>query len=311
MIKAARSRRIWLRHSAALTASAALSACTTATPGQNDYRPILMEVRPPAPLSGKAWLFGSVHAGQQNLYPLPGPVLSRWRKANRLAVELDLSARWDELQAGFSRVALLPNGERLEHYLDPALIDSMRKRFGIDAMRWNRLSRLQPWVLSMVLQQLNTDSLGISEAFGIDQHFLKLAAQAGRPVSELENAHEQIAAFSSGTIAEQLELLKRRLATDAMWETNLSALVDHWRTGNERALIELKHQAFGQGEWLAPLRDRLFHQRERRMAQRLMSLLQEPQSVFVVVGAFHLVGSPNLSHYLQRLGASIEPIKYA
>jgi len=305
------TRRVWLRHSATLAAGAALSACTTSAPVKSDYRPQLIEVRPPAPLPGKAWLFGSVHAGQQNLYPLPAPVLTRWRGADRLAVELDLSTRWEELKTGFSQVALLPNGERLERYLEPALVDSMRQRFSIDSVAWKRLSRLQPWVLSMVLQQRDTASAGISEDFGIDQHFLKLAAKAGRPVSELEQAHEQIEAFSSGTIAEQVELLKARLSTESLWETKLSALVNHWRSGDQRALLELKQQAFGRGEWLATLRDRLFHQREQRMAERLLSLMREPQSVFVVVGAFHLVGSPNLSEYLQRRGATIERIQYA
>ena len=310
MMEAERARRRWLCHSAGLAVGAALSACTTSTPQASDYRPLLLEVSPPEPAPGKAWLFGSVHAGEQNLYPLPAPVLSRWRNADRLAVELDLSARWDQLKAGFSRVALLPNGERLERYLEPALIDSIRNRFEIDSVRWKRLSRLQPWVLSMVLQQRDSASLQVSEAFGVDQHFLKLAASAGRPVSELEQADEQIRAFSSGSIAEQVALLKTRLATDSIWETNLTALVNHWRTGDERALLELKHQAFGRDASLAKLRDRLFYQRERRMANRLMTLMQMPQNVFVVVGAFHLVGTPNLIDFLRDQGATVERIQY-
>ena len=50
--------------------------------------PILYEVSDDE--GGKIWLFGSIHVGTEELYPLPRYVLKAFKKAKTLAVEFDL-----------------------------------------------------------------------------------------------------------------------------------------------------------------------------------------------------------------------------
>lgn len=299
------------RSLAAVTGATTLLGCQSLAEPNKRYQPLLLTVRPPAPLPGQAWLFGSVHALAADFYPLPAAVISRWRRADRLAVELDVPARWSELKSGFSNVSLLPGNERIEHYLDPSSIRIIHDRFAIKPAQWRRLARLQPWALSLVLQQTHANRQGSSLALGIDRHFLNLARQSNRPISELETAAEQIGAFSNSPIDEQLALLKRRLADPGWWDSKLNELMAHWRTGNTAALTELKIRAYGAGANLAPLRQRLFDDRDQRMAQRLLQLMQSPEKVFTVIGAFHLIGKTALPYHLRKLGATVTPVQYA
>jgi len=89
-----------------------------------------------------AFLFGTLHVGTPDFFPLERRVVDALVRSTGLAVEVDV-ARADALLAAMRRHALLPAGGRLDALLTPAL--QTRLQAQLDALGMStRLSTLRP-----------------------------------------------------------------------------------------------------------------------------------------------------------------------
>jgi uncharacterized protein YbaP (TraB family) len=61
---------------------------------------------------GELYLFGSIHAAKDSLYPLPGRVMDAYASCDALAVEFDVSTLTEDANAALqlSSAMLLPEG---------------------------------------------------------------------------------------------------------------------------------------------------------------------------------------------------------
>lgn len=317
------SRRASLRHIARCGTAAGvatgvaplISACSSirwtdsAPLVSSNLRPPLYRLSAPASYPGTGWLLGSIHAGRADLFPLPRTIIDRFAAADELAVELNIPQRRNELKIAFTERAFLPGGQRLEQILEPQTVQWLKRRFAISDSRWAALSRLQPWAITRALH--GSDQTASSRiSLGLETHFLELAKTQNKPVRELESANDQIRALAGGSIRWQAALLDDRVRNPQFWDNNLNPLIQAWARGDQAGLLKQKMAAFGTDALRAPLRQRLFSDRDNQMAQRLVSLMREPRSVFAVVGAFHLVGQSSLRTQLRKLGVTIQRIEY-
>ena len=68
----------------------------------------------------KIWLLGSIHVGNENMYPLSNAVMESWQQVSMLVVETDLSSTPDSQQSLLG-YAMLPTGTTLNQQIEPAL----------------------------------------------------------------------------------------------------------------------------------------------------------------------------------------------
>jgi|GEM_PF-1972727 len=308
-------RRAALRQIASISAVAAISGCSSThwnasvPPRSARLRPPLYRLVAPASFAGTGWLLASIHAGREDLFPLPHAIIDRFNAADELAVELDIPKRKDELKIAFTERAFLPGGQRLDQFVAPSTIRWLKRRFSISDTRWAALSRLQPWAITRALHGSDRPS-DAQISLGLETRFTELAIAQNKPVRELESAKDQIRALAGGSVRWQAALLDERVTDAQFWDNKLNRLIRAWGRGDQDGLLQLKIAAFGTDSLRAPLRQRLFEDRDRQMATRLVSLMREPRSVFAVVGAFHLVGQTSLRTRLQQLGVSVQRIEY-
>lgn len=299
-----------------LLAAAALAAAALGTAGCayryrpfSRYAPMLWRVRR-GDRAGSAWLFGAIHAGLDQFYPLPDAVESAWRGASQLAVELDVIRRWQELRAAFGEVSLLAEGTMIEDLIGEPAARAIRDHFAFTDADWTRLRRLRPWALTLSLANPVEREAGARSSLGVDSFFLKRARERRLPITELEQPSEQVHAFAGGSDSEQVDHLLARFEQLRRWDRTLLDLIDAWRAGDEARLAALKSRAFGDERRLASLRRRMFTERDARMAGRIHELISPAGELFVVVGAFHLAGFDGLPAQLRALGASVERLAY-
>ena len=242
--------------------------------------------------------------GVPRFYPLPDEVERAFAGAGLIAIEIDARARWAALQAAFAAHTRLPEGRTLEQVAPPGLAARARKAFSADDAEWRGLRRLQPWALSIRLISTDDRSIEASTTWGHEAHFLARAAQRRLPVLELESVDEQVALFTGGSLDEQLAELALRLARLDDWDRTLHRLLDAWRTGDTAALQALKDDAYGRRDdpVLGSLRQRLFGERDARLAARLAAAASPAAPLFAVLGAFHLVGDGNVGQQLEQHG---------
>ncbi|MFO0235211.1 MAG: TraB/GumN family protein [Burkholderiales bacterium] len=141
-------------------------------------------------------------------------------------------------------------------------------------------------------------------AAGVERHLIARTRARPIPVVELERADAQVRAFAGGTHDEQDAALAQRLAQREAHARSFGRIVDAWRVGNLDRLAELKDLAFPPQGRLAPLRRRLFAERDEGLADGLAAALDAPRTSMALVGVLHLAGPDSLQHALARRGIS-------
>ena len=259
--------------------------------------------------AGSGWLFGSVHAGLEADERLPPGVEAAWARADVLAIEIDVMARWRQLRGLYAAAALLPGEDTIEGLIGTGRAAAIRTHFDIDEARWAKLRRLAPWALLAVLAGHDAAGGARPAPRGLEARFLEEARRRAMPIVELEQAGEQVEALAGAGLEAQADWLWRRIESMRRGDGLAEAIVTAWRAGDEARLARLKSAAWGDARDGALPRAHMFGERDRRIARRLAALLERPHTVFTLVGAFHLVGEDTLPGILAGQWVRVERVR--
>jgi len=259
---------------------------------------------------GKLYLFGSIHFGSERLYPLPEVVAEAFNESDALAVEIDLSAIDASEAARLLRLnGRLPLGDTIGNSLEPQLWVSLQQTSDQLNLPIEALERMQPWLIAVQLTAAQVRRNGFSEGFGIDRHFLTLASHpaAPKPVIELETFSEQTSLFSALNHEQQLEFLTQTLEELTSSQDMLGSIIAAWQVGDERRLESLIVDAFDE-QGSRDLYQRIFVDRNARMQARLTPYIEQGKTIFVVVGAGHVIGTDGLKQRFLEQGFEVKQV---
>lgn len=260
------------------------------------------------PESGaRVYLFGALHYGAENFYPLPESVGTAYEQAQILAVELDLGA----LSPRYVRQVTLrqghyPEGQQLSETLSPALWDELAQRARSVGLEPAQLMPLKPWLAALQLVNLQVIESEYDQHLGLDRYFLERASGDAKEVHQLETLDQQMALFSSLSPEEQEDFLAQTLSQFDAAPAQLERLAKAWLAGDERALAESILGAFNDQEFSKQLYQEVFVQRNRAMAEVVSDYLEDGEQVFFVVGVGHLLGREGLVALMEERGYSPE-----
>ncbi|MBU3070077.1 TraB/GumN family protein [Aestuariicella sp. G3-2] len=270
--------------------------------------PLLWQVDAPDS-GGRAYLFGSIHFGDESLYPLPEYVEQAFNNSDSLVVELDISAV-DQAEAGY-QLALrgrLPSGVTLRDRLSEAQWQSLKDissglGFSVEAFQ-----RLQPWLVAVQITAAQIRRSGLDESFGIDRYMLKTFKESrpGQPIIELESFAEQMSLFDELSDNEEASFLQQTLTEFHKAPDSLRAIMAAWKAGDEASLTALINGAFENRE--DKLFQRMFSDRNAMMQEKVSARLGRGERLFVVVGAGHVVGSEGLRGLLEQEGYQVKAL---
>ncbi len=204
-----------------------------------------------------------------------------------------------------SLAMLLPPDRKLSQLVDESLyrrlLASMKKRGIPPAM----VERMKPWAVAVTL---GTPPL---RAEPLDQRIYEKALALGKKVVGLERADEQMALFEELPPRLQQRMLEDALEQQAALPRQLERLTRAYLAGDLQRLqsLSLEYEAAGDEELADWFRRRLLRQRNRRMLQRLLPLLEKGRAL-VAVGALHLPGNAGLIKLLEDAGFSVTPLHW-
>lgn len=293
-----------------------LSGCAYKYIPGYQFTPALFEVTT-AKSATTAWLFGSIHAGLSRFYPLPDLVEQKFASSESIAVEIDMSKRLAETSALFRPHVYLPASQSLSTHIGIETFAEMRRYFDWDRKETATHERYAPWYLALIMTSKDDGAAGMERAIGLESVLTQKAAALGKVTLELETPVEQVSAFVSGSMAEQVAQLKARFKQVTQWDRTANNLIEAWRLGDLDQMAALKNEHFANTGEVKALRDRMFAQRDSRIAERLIGLInREPvnsnrNSIFALVGAFHLAGEDSLQEQLVGAGGTVTRVKYA
>ncbi|WOT04760.1 TraB/GumN family protein [Shewanella youngdeokensis] len=234
-----------------------------------------------------AYLLGSIHIGKPDFYPLPEQIELAFERSQALVVEADV--RGVDVQALLQQYGAkpLPIDETTQVVLANYCQDKARL--------CEALSHYAPWLQSMQLSVGRYSALGYSAEYGIDSVLVSRAEH--RAVYELESTEFQFELLSSFSPKTQWEMVREAIEAP---DDDMLSLISAWRRGDNVELALLIEGEMLQQDNTEMVKKMLWD-RNRDMAAKMIELLSTAsteQSLFVVVGAGHLVGSQSVQSYL-------------
>ncbi|MCP4598940.1 MAG: TraB/GumN family protein [Proteobacteria bacterium] len=253
------------------------------------------------------YLLGSVHAANADFYPLDPVIEEAYEASDVLIVELNLAAIPNEkmLQVVFSR-AVLPKDQSLKSRLSEETWSKLFETLDKYNVPVESVIRFKPWFAALTIVTLRIVENGYSPAYGIDQHFIE---KDDKEIIELESADYQLALFDE--LPKELEELLILDAMEGSFQSggDLTQVMAAWRKGDSETLREIMFSSVGQQPEFEPLFKRIFIDRNRTMASRIEELLEDYTSLFVVVGAGHLVGDDGLVAIFEGKGYCVTQLE--
>lgn len=252
------------------------------------------------------YLFGSIHIGSDQFYPLPQPVLDAFNRSGRLWVEVDTRHISDDDTRLIRRYVTLPEGQTIDQQLPKSTISQLKQRCDDLGLAYPVISHYQSWYISILITQQIYEQLGYDSALGIDEYFLRQASKSHKPVKQLETVGQQFASLASLSASSE-EILNQTLKTDGTLKKTLKKTVNAWQDGDQQALRSLLSDHSSK-EMQQQFQQTLLIKRNRKWLRQLAQI-KSPEPQFIVVGALHITGDHGLIKLLKKAGYQISQIE--
>ncbi|WP_022662163.1 TraB/GumN family protein [Paucidesulfovibrio longus] len=248
-----------------------------------------------------AYLAGSMHFADESMYPLAPAFDEAFGKSAILAVEADVTRITPEQGRMMRELAACPPGKTLGDELS----DEAKAAFERAGQDWTRYEGFRPWYALTAMQSEQMVRLGFRSELGIDMHFLERAHERGMPVRELEGVEEQFRMLAGLEEMNQDAYLRFSLLQMRTMDKLARRLAEAWKRGD---VPELEQILFGSPLFNAvfrPLNEKLYFERNRNMASKILDYLESGEIHFVIVGAGHVVGDQGLLQLLRDRGCAL------
>jgi hypothetical protein len=266
--------------------------------------------------NSSVWLLGSIHLADSTLYPLAPVIDSAFARADELAVEINMNDEEVVKEVGEQSAA---QGLLAEGTLRDLLPEDMWNTVDSLCAAWNipmeMIEKARPWLAATTLSSYAFMQAGLNPEYGIDYVFLDRAAMDGKAIVGLETAEEQISALADTTESDSAGVyyLRTTLREISGFQDLIANLMRAWKTGDDDLLRSLLDDGDDEdslsqdSKYKDEYEQRIYLNRNAKMAESIAGFLREDRNVFVVVGVAHLALEKNsVIDALRKSGFKIE-----
>lgn len=246
--------------------------------------------------NGTAYLLGSVHVGDSSMYPLNEAIEKAYTESCCLGFEFDISKV--DMQS-FITSAVKTDSTKLKDMLSPAVYDTVAAIITKMGLNETAMDMFQPWIIGLFVAQSGLIGSGMEASLGIDVYFLNKAKTDKKKTFDLESPDLQIDVFkriSKDTEKYFQYMLKDMNSTDYMIEDMIRAWID----GDDKKLENMLFPEYGNE--FEEIDRVIIDERNVLMAEKIANRMQEPETLFIVVGAGHLIGKKSIIKILEDMG---------
>ncbi|QOY94615.1 TraB/GumN family protein [Massilia sp. UMI-21] len=258
------------------------------------------------------YLYGTIHAGRPDFYPLEPRIRQALADAPTLALEIDAGRDPAAVAAALREHGMFPDGQPGLAGLAPERrrrIASALKQQGLDPAA---VAQFKPWMIVTTLAVIDAVKMGYDPRLGVDAHLAQQARASGKTrIAELESIGYQAALLNRLAIEDQWKLLEETLENAAsgrqLREARelFAAYEQADRTALERIAQRIEQDDSLGGRFT---RELLIDERNGPMADKVAALLAREDKAVVAVGLLHLVGKRGVPELLRKRGIKVERI---
>jgi len=252
------------------------------------------------------YLAESVHLLKSEESTLPPAFDRAYSASNTIVMELDVSRLdVDTMQAWMLQHGLLPGETTLREAVGEQVYQRAAAEAGRLGLPIETLQKFQPWVVALMLTDMEYLRLGYDEEQGVERQIERRAEHDGKPIRGLETLDEELGQLEHLTSDQQSRFLD--LTVDEMHdaERDTNDLLTAWRAGDTRKLADLLSSDY---QTFPELYRALVTDRNSRWIPQIEGFLKGDHDYFVIVGALHLVGPGGLLELVRRDGLTVTPV---
>ena len=243
----------------------------------------------------RVYLFGSIHVGRADFYPLPKVIDSAYRNARYVVFEIDPNSLADpSVATDMQTQGILPDGKTLNDVVSEQVVNDLTKTLAGMGLPANSFMQFQPWLITIVLSNLQMLALGYIPDQGIELHLLQEKSKQSK-ILELESLQQQIG-FLKQLNGETF--LSYTLQDFNEGREKIPQMINAWRCADKEALQSLifdETEAERNDPEMQKLMNMLFFERDKHMAKVIRGYLENGEGdYFVTVGAGHLIGDGSI-----------------
>lgn len=258
------------------------------------------------------YLLGTIHLGNEAMYPLSEAVERAYREADILAVEMDLIALTEDAgqMLKYSMALMYGTEDSARNHLSPDVFALGVEKLGQAEAVLEKL-HIAAW-LSLAQEQLYA-SIGRESNLGVDQHLLSRAHADGKEIHALETLEEQLQLLLDMPDAMVDEQLRMLLAEPKAAAFSINLLSNAWEKGSEPLLTLLLSQEQAaippeHAQEYTAYYQRMYSLRNAAFEEDAIRYLSGGRRVLFAVGAAHIVGEDGLAQRLERAGYTVTEI---
>ena len=254
-------------------------------------------------LTKPSYLFGTYHFLSNGFIDTMPAVKLAYKTSEAVVGELLIDST---LQGPMMEAAVL-KGTTLKKVLPDTLYakasDWFKQEAGLDMSNLDQLNPLTVMTAAMAITQQKYYPNKKGEV-QLDTYFQDAAKKDGKKVMGLETIHDQInALYNQLTMERQLILLNETFKEKDALKDMIAIMNKAYISQQMSDLQELMYGSSYKPEEMKVLLD----DRNNKWMQQLPGLMKE-QSLFVAVGALHLVGDAGLVNQLRNNGYTVTPV---
>lgn len=259
------------------------------------------------------YLFGSIHVGKPEFYPLAAEVESIFQASDYVVFEVDPSSAADpSVLMSMQTRGMLPQGQTLDDVLSARVVADFRRLMGNMGMPADNFMGMQPWFLTLMLSSLQMNAMGYLPQYGLESYFMT-EKTADMEILELESIQQQIG-FLEALNAEAF--LAYTINSFETGNDEIEALIGSWVCADKERLQEIIFSEFENEEMsvseqaeMEGLMDALYTKRNIDMTDKIAEYASAEQGrYFVVVGAAHLLGEGSIVELLKAIRFQVSPV---
>ncbi len=245
------------------------------------------------------YLFGTVHVLRPGLNWLKDDVKAAFDKSDELVLEVIEPSDPTVVQGIVSTMATNPQGTTLRSLLPAPVLTKYESTLGTLGIPAVALDQYEPWFASVTLTTVPLLMKGYDLNSGAEKILTAAAKQQNKPLGQLETIEQQLGIFDSLATKEQVAFLDVTLDGVPEVTTQIDTLVDAWGKADLDTLDTLLNEGM---ESYPGLYDALLTNRNATWATWIKARMEKPGTVFMAVGAAHLVGKDSVQAQLDKVG---------
>lgn len=253
------------------------------------------------------YILGSIHIGDNSMYPIDEKVIDAFNSSNELYVEVNVTEQ--SKMKYIQEEMFYKDNTNLKDSLGDNLYNKYKLFMDKYFIEENNYINLKPWAAYNMLSNLPMNiKMPNSSDLGIDRYFITKAKLNNKTIKELETIELQTNVLSSLSDEDYKNMINSFLdAANSygidIFTQNSEDLKNIWKSGNDKEL-NLK---INKGDKFS---NNLFDKRDIGMAEKITDMLnsKDKNTIFVVAGAAHFTPEDSVIKLLENNGFTIQKL---